>query len=385
MKRTLILSIVALAATCSVDLFACCVGPTCIALNKTLVVGGNTWCIHAGALSQTTADGQRTIWQMKLPEWTSGVVRYTDRYNAEHIRDAQHRPLMQSSTMNVVHYTSKNSSLPDGEIERVHVDERGDVWVVNDFGHVGVFNGTEWKLVETPIKWSRDARFSDGKLYLLSGRAIVTVDLESQKVVQVDSSVKGQLFRQFIDASMVISRKNRLEGESLTMEPNLSTTSAPTRTKILQGSSEYKEYVASVKAACEDFHDKKNVCRTYRYDGVFDIATDNNGYVYVAWDEGLTVFKLIEFDDEKFTSEPVDMVAPFPNPATTHMTFGLNGTGHGETVVTLIDQGGTASLIHTSDQSGSVPVDVSQLATGTYLAVIRSEKGTASRLVQIVR
>lgn len=115
------------------------------------------------------------------------------------------------------------------------------------------------------------------------------------------------------------------------------------------------------------------------------MVADKNGTIYLAGFDGITVIPMqTEEDVVRDRPSTLAMATLYPNPATHHVTIGLNAAPAQRVSALIVDASGTT--VGTADlQSPSTLLDLTSYPNGMYTVVLASDRTRVARSLIVQR
>lgn len=103
-----------------------------------------------------------------------------------------------------------------------------------------------------------------------------------------------------------------------------------------------------------------------------------NGNIIILTHEGAQIFRPLHANETKRDNAPLRVAAPYPNPATSMVTFALSDDKINKMAIDVRDLTGRLRLQTVEGVSSGTVVDVTGLEEGVYVAVLRCKGATTT-------
>lgn len=318
-------------------------------------------------------------------------------------------PLADHSEVRHVQYTSQNSGIIAGHIDRVLIDDEDRLIAISAEGGVSIFDRKEWiqtrRLYKPHSREQRvlgvlDAKIVNGVLLFVSVHGVHSVDLqryEVQRLVefkevcsQVQITEDGRVY--FLGRTLHGTYDNRTGRREIHEDSSQAhAASCPVHSEYRQLPLQYPDGETVVKSAHDSIYRSlqpeqlrghhRNENWIVRY-AVNDMCIDRNGTVYLATSTGVHVYvsPQVTFDVAPTSHAQITV---YPNPATEQATVELQHEPDTDDRLSIVDLVG--SVVHVTPlPQRTMSIDVSGLK-GAYRVVVEGRRYRTSVPLMVVR
>ncbi len=336
----------------------------------------------------------------------------------------------------VIEWTSSNTPIVQGQIGAITVDKNDAIWMFNRGGEVSVFNGVNWSTTRLcqrkPACSKSDDRphcirdvipHGDG-IRVATCTHVLDINATDLKPSYVLRLAQTEVFSKFITSETMLIKSAffRTELNLLTNEigyhNKFGTSKKSLDTSFKQDRSYYEEQfetAASLESWIESLDGWKvgplqartvpnqrlltmlKLDAIYKLDHVitcgngnrnldyiFDVAADKKGHVYLATERGVIVLpnpSPVAVDD----TPSRHLLHVYPNPVSTTLSVELPNHIPADAAIEVMSATGAVLIRKPIISSGTIHLDVSGLATGSYVAAIRTTTNTWSAGIVVSR
>lgn len=407
--------------------FACCCEPTYQTMNRSQVIGDTRWILYNGVVYRHTLS---TDVATASRQYVQSIAGSRISFN----------PIDRTSFPSMLRFTSKTTPLVSGQIARVLLDERDRLWAFNDNGDASMFDGVAW---ETFLHRNRpssnvdycgfdselDVIMHDGVIRIVTSSYVDEIDM-NRLARRTLMEIKGTLRNpRFIGMDTIISL-----GYSNTITIDLGSNTIDIDARRI--SEEHAQLVSSLSRTI-DFKTNGTpltIKRTSSNDGEFDrrshaaywqhayatapnsiyttlhslnvptedtilecgwtpkrtgayldMVVDKNGTIYLAGFNGITVIPMTtEEDVTRDRPTPLATATLYPNPATHHVTIGLEAAPAQRVSALIVDASGT-TVATTDLRDPNTLFDLTSYPNGMYTVVLTSDRARVARSLIVQR
>ncbi len=296
-------------------------------------------------------------------------------------------------------FTSKNSPLVQGSIDRVRIDDEGRLIAISARGEVAIFDGREWTLPRIAFKADpsekyhigiRDVMEINGVLHFITPYGVQRIDMHRNEVQRVQAFPERMTSAHFLPTGSAMFFTQSYHG---TVDVALGRMDVHTtqdhdtmhckvydhdRGRIL-GLTAFQQDMKSLydsAATCIPRSEEVVIeCVIGAFNAkklVLDLCTDRHGNIYLATTDGVRVIKAQASNGLDVADPTSSRASVYPNPASTVATLELEADPQPGTMANIVDIMGrvvwTQPLEHRQTQ-----LDVNGLK-GAYRIVITSSK-----------
>ncbi|HLP29358.1 MAG TPA: T9SS type A sorting domain-containing protein [Candidatus Didemnitutus sp.] len=335
-----------------------------------------------------------------------------------------------------VEWTSVTTPLVEGRIMRVVVDKRDALWMFNEKGDVSIFDGIEWATIHLcPHHNSKrrscisDVTLVDNYVRVASCSSLIDIDV-ALKTPLLRMPIPSTLVRttflddeRFAITSTGVHLEVDMKAKAVLYHDELATLGEGSDTsdqwmkewlvdqrslkpQIDQWLSQREEWTIHVLSPCDTLTkdryinhsdcvvgephfdatiramlnleaieslDYRIMCGNsyFGLDYIYDVTADIKEHVYLATERGVIVLpnpSPVKVDEEASLTK----LNVYPNPATSSLTVELPSTLPPDATLLVLNATGTTMMQLPIHDSGSMQINVSGLATGSYLVQIRT-------------
>lgn len=300
-------------------------------------------------------------------------------------------------------FTSKNSPLVQGSIDRVRIDDEGRLIANSARGEVAIFDGREWTLPRIAFKADpsekyhigiRDVMEINGVLHFITPYGVQRIDMHRNEVQRVQAFPERMTSAHFLPTGSVMFFTQSYHG---TVDVALGRMDVHTtqdhdtmhckvfdhnRGRIL-GLTALQQDVKSLydsAATCIPRPEEVVIeCVIGAFNAkklVLDLCTDRLGNIYLATTEGVRVIKAQASNGLDVADPTSPRASVYPNPASTVATLELEADPQPGTMANIVDIMGRVVRTQVLDHRVT-QLDVNGLK-GAYRIVITNSKSQSS-------
>jgi hypothetical protein len=406
---------------------ACCCEMSYRSTNSSFVIGDTRWILYNGVVYRNTMStdavtvSQRNSW-----------ARSTSRL--------PFAPIDRTTFPSLLRYTSRTTPLVAGPIAQIFLDDRNRLWAFNEAGDASMFDGVAWETflhqkgsLSDDLSYGYgeglDVVMKDGVIRIAAPMYVDEIDMHRlvrRRLLEANGALQGPQFlgmdtilsigyRRLILIDLVsntieIDRRIAEADEEVYnhYEPKILDVrmpSSPIEVRTTQHQAgEFEQrcqamylQIPHVLASPHIFSTLRSVNVPVR-DTVYqfgstperpgaylDMVADKNGTIYLAGFDGITVIPMTTEEDVTHDGPtPLAMATLYPNPATHHVTIGLDTAPTQRVSALIVDASGT-TVATTDLRDPSTLVDLTSYPNGMYTVVLTSDRASVARSLIVQR
>ncbi|MBS1561060.1 MAG: T9SS type A sorting domain-containing protein [Bacteroidetes bacterium] len=406
---------------------ACCCETTYRSMNSTFVVGDTRWILYNGVVYRNSMS----------TDAATASRRYIQAATGSRISFA---PIDRTTFPSLLHYTSETTPLVSGRIARILLDDRNRLWAFNDNGDASMFDGVAWEtlrhsgsaskeILSYYYKTGLDVIIRDGIMRIATSEYVDEIDMNRlvrRRLLEANGALNNPQFLG-LDTITSIGYDNiifiDLASNTIDIDSKIDSTNNGDTIYNLPHFSDQRMRATPIEIRSSghhaDAHEQRLEAFFWEYtfqqapralqstlrslnlsmsDTVFlhgwtpertgaylDMVADKNGTIYLAGFDGITVIPMTtEEDVVRDRPTPLATATLYPNPATHHVTIGLEAASAQRVSALLVDASGTT--VATADlRDPSTLVDLTPYPNGMYTVVLTSDHARTARSLIVQR
>ncbi len=406
---------------------ACCCEMTYRNMNSTFVVGDTRWILYNGVVYRNSLSTDAAM----------ASRRYIQAATGSRVSFA---PIDRTTFPSLLHFTSKTTPLVSGRIARILLDDRNRLWAFNDDGDASMFDGVAWETFmhqNVSMSASRiysygeelDVIMKDGLIRIATASFVDEIDvsrLMRRRLLEINGTLENPRFagidkvfstgymhiisidlaantidvgtKRSKDSSPMCNQTEfrfldlRMHASPLEIRrSNLVFDVYKQRSRALDQQHPYDVVPRSIHTTLHSLNVPTEdtilpigwtPVRTGAY---LDMVADQNGTIYLAGFDGITVIPMTtEEDVVRDQPTPLATATLYPNPATHHVTIGLDAAPAQRVSALIVDASGTT--VATADlRDPSTLVDLTSYPNGMYTVVLTADRARVARSLIVQR
>lgn len=261
-------------------------------------------------------------------------------------------------------FTSKNSPLVQGSIDRVRIDDEGRLIAISARGEVAVFDGREWTLPRIAFKADpyeryhigvRDVMEINGILHFITPFGVQRIDMHRNEVQRVQAFPERMTSAHFLPTGSVMfftkSYHGTVDVALGRMDVHTTQDHDTMHCKVFDHDRGRILGLIALQQDVKSLYDSAEACipppdevvficgfgASFNRKLVLDLCADRHGNIYLATTEGVRVIKT-QASDRLDVADPTSSSAVvYPNPATTVATLKLDADPKPGTMANIVD------------------------------------------------